>query len=106
MNFIQALVAYRKKYGVPQGKAPKKGSDEYNAVMKMIGKPTVSKSDLLSKDQEKDKKNLAKKNARLAKEEEADKKRLAKQTARLVKEEAADKKRLAKMDEKLKKKGF
>jgi len=40
MNFLEAVAKYRKMYGIPGGAAPKKGSDEYDAVMEVMGKPT------------------------------------------------------------------
>lgn len=41
-TFFEALKTYRTKYGIPGGKAPKKGSDEYDAVKAMMGKPSAS----------------------------------------------------------------
>jgi hypothetical protein len=35
-TFLSCLHEYRKKHGIPGGKAPKKGSAEYQAVMKMM----------------------------------------------------------------------
>jgi hypothetical protein len=41
MKFLEAVAKYRKTYGIPGGAAPKKGSDEYDAVMEVMGKPTA-----------------------------------------------------------------
>jgi hypothetical protein len=38
MNFVQAVVAFRKKYGLPQGLAPKRGTQEYEDINAFRGK--------------------------------------------------------------------
>ena len=42
MNFLEAVAAHRKAYGLPMGKAPKVGSEEYHAVLARMGKKTKS----------------------------------------------------------------
>ena len=37
MTFVEACSQYRKSKGLPGGKAPKKGTAEYNAVKAMMG---------------------------------------------------------------------
>ena len=38
-SFITCLADYRKKHGIKGGKAPKKGTAEYKAVIAMMDKP-------------------------------------------------------------------
>ena len=42
MKFLEAVAAHRKAYGLPMGKAPKVGSEEYHAVLARMGKKTKS----------------------------------------------------------------
>jgi len=41
-SFLESVKKYRTKHGLSGGKAPKKGSEEYDAVMAMMGKHTAS----------------------------------------------------------------
>jgi len=42
VSFLEAVSAHRKEYGLPAGKAPKIGSEEYQAVLARMGKQTKS----------------------------------------------------------------
>jgi hypothetical protein len=90
-SFITCLSEYRKKYGLPSGRAPKKGTEEYEAVMAMM-RGEKSKPEKASKAEKAamraevmDKKTLAAQEKKAMKAEEKEKKRMA----------AAEKKALA-----------